>query len=230
MYTIVIPARLGSTRLPKKMLLDTTGKPLICHTVESALTSRASQIIVATDSQEIVDAVGDRCQCLMTPYCQNGTERIQYTVTALGLEGVIINLQGDEPMMPGKILDDLADSRERVATLATFCEPSEYHDENTVKVVVNNNGNAMYFSRSSIPHGGKGGLKHIGVYKYDVGFLKSIRAMPRTCYESERLEQLQWLEAGTTIEVLLHNIITYGIDTIDDYLKFAHEYKVDSNT
>jgi len=233
---IIIPARLDSSRLPNKMLKDDTGHPLIWHTVKNAkLSKKADAIVVATDSEEIRDAVRDEANVVMTGACSNGTERVSEACRTLNLHGNVVNLQGDEPEVDMSCVDDLfslfgkkyCECRWDVATLATPASPDEYADPNTVKVVVGGGGQAMYFSRSPIPYGGEAeSLKHIGVYAYTSAFVRSLCLLKDTkaINESENLEQLLWMENGFPIKVLVRDLQTVGIDTQEDYERFANEY------
>jgi 3-deoxy-manno-octulosonate cytidylyltransferase (CMP-KDO synthetase) len=233
---VIIPARLESTRLPRKLLKNDTGHPLIWHTVQNAKQSKvATSIIVATDSEEIRDAIKDEAEVVMTGECSSGTERVSEACRKLDLNGNIVNLQGDEPEVDMFCVDELfqlLDSRTEhcwwnVATLATKASHSEYIDPNVAKVVLGTGGQAMYFSRSPIPHGGwEQSLKHIGVYAYSSVFVRGLCLLndTNTINASENLEQLRWMENGFPIKALVRDIQTTGIDTQEDYERFVNEY------
>jgi 3-deoxy-manno-octulosonate cytidylyltransferase (CMP-KDO synthetase) len=239
---IIIPARLDSTRLPRKLLLSDTGMPMIWHTVRCAKSVELSDsTIVATDSDEIKMCFGST-DVVMTEKCCSGTERVVSccNIKKFGPSDIIINLQGDEPELEHEYVDDLITSLMQdencdVATLASLASSDEYVNPNVVKVVMDNNNHAMYFSRCSIPYrasGVGGGLKHVGVYAYRMSFLNQLSNMksPKACHDSEKLEQLQWLENGFNIKVLVRDIKSTGIDTreeYDDFVKRWNKHKPD---
>jgi 3-deoxy-manno-octulosonate cytidylyltransferase (CMP-KDO synthetase) len=227
---IIIPARLNSQRLPRKLLKNDTGHPLIWHTVQNAKRSKvATSVIVATDSEEIMAAIKDEVEVVMTGECASGTQRVSSARRLLGMHGYIVNVQGDEPEVDMSCVDELFVSLERgwdVATIATEASSEEYNNHNVVKVVTGNNDQAMYFSRSPIPHGGpQNSLKHIGVYAYSSSFLARLHTLtPSNRAASENLEQLQWLENDCKIKVLVRDMTTTGIDTQEDYDRFVNAY------
>ena len=232
----IIPARYASTRLPGKPLLDQTGKPLIQHVVE-AVTSASSiqKIVVATDDSRIADAVeGFGGNCVMTRADHpSGTDRIAESAEKLGLEDddIVVNVQGDEPEMPGACVDQLvellAGGDWAMATLATPLSDDEADDPNKVKVVLRHDGRALCFSRSRIPFDRDSSrevryLLHLGIYAYRVAFLKRYAALPPTPAEqAEKLEQLRALESGFDIAVGLTDYRGGGIDTPADYEAFV---------
>lgn len=234
MIHVVIPARLASSRLPNKMLLDRTGKPLIVHTVAAALRCpSALWVTVVSSDPPIVDAVRSafagerRVMIALEGPAECGTERVaNHHRNIMGSDGdLVINLQGDEPEFPGEILEELvakaaADPDCAVVTLATPATPSEMLDPNTVKVVCNHYDEAMYFSRSPVPYVG-GGFRHLGVYLYRGYFLRQLAALPPSGLAGERLEQLQWLEAGHTIKVVRRRVDCTSIDTLEQYEAFV---------
>ena len=232
----IIPARYASARLPGKPLLDRTGQPLIQHVVQ-AVTSASSikRIVVATDDSRIADAVeafgGD---CVMTRSDHpSGTDRIAESAEKLGLEAgdVVVNVKGDEPEMPGACVDQLVELLAGgdcpMATLATPLSNDETDDPNKVKVVVRDDGRALYFSRSRIPFDRDSSrqvryLLHLGIYAYRVAFLKRYAALPPTPAEqAEKLEQLRALESGFDIAVGVTDYHGRGIDTPSDYEAFV---------
>ena len=131
---VVIPTRLGSTRLPRKAMLDKTGKPLICHTIDRALESSASCVIVASEDQEILDVIADHKRILkcLTPKCDSGTERVHRAVILNNplFDDIIVNLQGDEPELPGTYLDEIVDAliNDNTADVATLASPASNLD------------------------------------------------------------------------------------------------------
>ena len=163
-FTVVIPARMASTRLPGKMLADLNGQPLICHTVARANESGAQKIVVATDHQDIADAlVNSDCEVLLTdPSHPSGSDRLAEVADRLKFDQqhIVVNVQGDEPMIPPRLIDEvaaaLASSSSANTVMATAAKVIDSDDAladpNTVKVVVNRHGSALYFSRSTIPY------------------------------------------------------------------------------
>jgi 3-deoxy-manno-octulosonate cytidylyltransferase (CMP-KDO synthetase) len=239
---LVIPARLGSTRLPRKLLLRETGKSLIQHTYESASRARRpSGIIVATDHVEILREVQSfGGQAVMTdPAAPSGTDRVAEVARGLGDADIIVNVQGDEPELAGESIDLaiklLEDDRSvEMATLATpIRDRHQWEDPACVKVVFDCHGKALYFSRSPIPHPRQweDGMfyadpprfhQHVGIYAYRRDFLLKMAAMPPSPLEKlEKLEQLRVLEAGYSILVGVVDDPTFGIDTPEDYREFV---------
>ena len=234
---IIIPARLSSQRLPGKLLLSNTGYPLIWHTIQRALEANfVDKIIVATENIEIYQIVMkfniSRVSVILTPIYSSGTERVLYVVQTLKNPNIIINLQGDEPELSGKYVDNLINILNNtdcvVATLAAPASFDEYNSNSVVKVVIDHNSNAMYFSRSGIPYGGNS-LKHFGLYAYKLEFFSLLPQFPACTYKSELLEQLQWLQAGIKIHVIIDdNIKSIGIDVKEEYDNFVQRW-LDNN-
>ena len=226
-FHVVIPARYASTRLPGKPLLDIGGRPMIQRVVEQACASGAARILVATDDARIAAAVGDprdRVAAVMTdPALPSGTDRVAAVAVEFGWdEGtVVVNLQGDEPFMPPTLIDQVADlllgdESVGIATLATPVRSlEEFLDPNVVKVVVADDGAALYFSRAPIPWTRQdspegaagqrefgGAMRHVGLYAYRVGALGRITRLPPSSLEQrEKLEQLRALQNGIRIVV-----------------------------
>jgi 3-deoxy-manno-octulosonate cytidylyltransferase (CMP-KDO synthetase) len=240
-FKVVIPARYGSTRLPGKPLLDIAGKPMIAHVCERALAADAEQVVVATDDRRIfaaVEALG--LQVVMTdPNHQSGTERIAEVARILGWndDNIVVNLQGDEPLIPPAYIRDAAEAlagqtQAGIATLAAKIEDSdEIFNPNAVKVVLDKNGYALYFSRAPIPwnrstfpdrhepaDAALPHLRHIGMYAYTVGFLKRYCGWPASPLESvESLEQLRILWHGEKVLVkIVAQTPEAGVDTEED--------------
>lgn len=232
----VIPARFASTRLPGKMLLDRTGKPLIQHVWERAkLAKKVDRVIVATDDQRIFDAVrGFGGEAVMTRADHpNGTSRIAEAVASIDAP-IIVNVQGDEPDLDPALIDLAIDTLHAhadcpVATIASpFAATEDPANPNIVKVVVDQAGRAMYFSRSLIPFNRDGGepasppLKHVGLYVYRREFLPTyVKLTPTPLEQSEKLEQLRVLEHGYCIAVAIREAHFHGIDTPEQYEAFV---------
>lgn len=234
---IVIPARYASTRLPGKTLIEINGKTLIQRVFEVAQRSRLKDAVyIATDDERIRDrAVSFGAEVLMTGSdCSSGTERV-YEALKDRHADLIVNLQGDEPFMRHEMIDMLFGEMEGQGHyMATLCSPIEDEDEyqgpDTVKVVLDRQGFALYFSRSPIPYlRNKSGqfapvYKHIGIYGYTKDFLSRYIQMERgVLEETESLEQLRVLENGYKIRVLITEYKGFGIDTEAD-LRRAEEF------
>lgn len=228
-FSVIIPARYASSRLPGKLLLDLGGKPVLQHTIERSLASEAGQVVVATDDARIAELVRTtEAKAVMTsPDNATGTDRIQEAADILGLGGeeIVVNVQGDEPLIPvaaiNQVARNLAEHKE--AGIATLCEAitdeAEFADPNAVKVVRDERGFALYFSRSPIPHGGPGqALRHIGIYAYRVDLLNCFVNWPQSDLErSERLEQLRALSNRVKVHVgIWSERFPPGIDTKED--------------
>ena len=242
---LVIPARLVSTRLPRKLLLRETGKSLIQHTYEAARRARRpSGVCVATDHEEIfreVQSFGG--QAVMTdPRAPSGTDRVAEVALGFSDADVIVNVQGDEPELAGESIDLVIKLLEddRTAVMATLATPirnrHQLEDPACVKVVFDHRGKALYFSRSPIPcpqHIKEGMFytdppkfyQHVGLYAYRRDFLLKLATMPPSPLEKlEKLEQLRVLEAGYSILVGVVDEPTFGIDTPEDYRRFVEMY------
>ena len=242
-FSVIIPARYASSRLPAKMLKEINGKSLIEHTYSNAIKSDASRVIIATDDERIktvAEGFGAEV-CMTNDSHTSGTSRIAEAVSFLNFQNddVIVNLQGDEPMMSpsaiNQVASNLVSSGMSVATLCETIDTEDaYFDENCVKVVYNSRGRAMYFSRSPVPafrDGQKINLdlcfRHIGLYAYRVNFLKNYSNMPISRLETaEKLEQLTFLMEGFDIHVDVSFASTgYGVDTESDLIKVKKELK-----
>lgn len=247
-FTVAIPARYGSTRLPGKPLQLLAGEPIIAHVVRRAQASGASAVVVATDDARIADAVhviAPQVQvCLTRADHASGTDRLAECAAQFGWDDdeVVVNLQGDEPFAPAAGIRAVARALIAQGTLmATLASPiadaAEIFDPNVVKVVRRADGRALYFSRAPLPWQrerfaqdrlsppGDGWLRHIGIYAYRVGFLRQFAALPPGQLERlESLEQLRVLEAGLEIAVALSPAeFPPGIDTAED-LERAHAH------
>ncbi len=227
----VIPARLASTRLPEKILRDICGKPMIQHVWERAKQARALQeIIIACDDariQKCVEGFGGKA-FLTRPDHPNGTSRIAEIMERFK-QDIVINIQGDQPLVDPKALDDMVDlfsrsSELEVLTLAVrMTDKAAYENPNVVKVVCNAEGDALYFSRAMIPFSqGKQNrtfsfLKHLGVYGYRRDFLlKFVSWQPGILENIEKLEQLRILERGRSIRVIETSYDFISVDTEED--------------
>ncbi|WOA51774.1 3-deoxy-manno-octulosonate cytidylyltransferase [Dickeya solani] len=237
-FTAIIPARYASTRLPGKPLADIHGKPMVVHVMERARESGASRVVVATDHADVARAIelaGGEV-CLTSPDHNSGTERLAEVIDHYGFadDEIIVNVQGDEPLIPPVIIrqvaDNLAGSRAGMATLAvpiTTCE--EAFNPNAVKVVTDAEGYALYFSRATIPWErdrfaesrdaiGDHFLRHIGIYAYRAGFIRRyVGWAPSQLEKIEMLEQLRVLWYGEKIHVAVaKEVPSVGVDTPED--------------
>ena len=234
-FTIVIPARYQSSRLPGKPLLDIVGKPMLHHVVDRAGSSQASAVTVATDDERIRESCeGQGIAVMMTAAThQSGTDRIEEVARTLGLadDAIIVNVQGDEPLIPPEVINQVASDLQQHpdASICTLFEELDAREEimnpNIVKVVTDNDGYALYFSRAPIPFprgntdGPLSGYKrHIGIYAYRVGFLHDFVNWPQSDLErSEQLEQLRALSNQVRIHVAKACAsIPAGVDTQED--------------
>ena len=240
---VVIPARFASSRLPGKPLLRETGKYLIQHVYENALRAKsATTAIVATDDTRIfraVESFGGRAAMTRDDH-QSGTDRVAEVVASLDCD-IVVNVQGDEPQFDPAGIDLLTqllrnDPQSEMATLATpIRSAATYRDPNAVKVVCDDDGRALYFSRSPIPYLRDGeadfslnppfALLHVGVYAYRTDALLRIAASPPHPLErAEKLEQLRVLGSGGTIRVGVIPHAHCGVDTPADYEAFVRDY------
>ena len=232
-YRIVIPARLASERLPGKPLLEIAGRTLIEHVWRRAQAAAAGGVVIATDAAAIADhARGFGADVVMTAGThQSGSDRIAECVRRLGWPGdtVVVNLQGDEPLMPPACLDQVAAllAADPLADAASLYWPitdrSEAEDPNVVKVVTDRAGVALYFSRSLLPYprgdaDASGWKRHVGLYAYRVAALQAFTdSGPTPLERAERLEQLRFLENGGRIVLAeAAEFIPAGVDTPAD--------------
>ncbi|WP_114196262.1 MULTISPECIES: 3-deoxy-manno-octulosonate cytidylyltransferase [Enterobacterales] len=237
-FIAIIPARYASSRLPGKPLADINGKPMVVHVMERALESGADRVIVATDHPDVmkaVEAAGGEV-CMTRPDHQSGTERLAEVIERYGFsdDEIIVNVQGDEPLIPSVIIrqvaENLAASQAGMATLAVPIESAEEaFNPNAVKVVMDAQGYALYFSRATIPwererftHSrdniGDHFLRHIGIYAYRAGFVRRyVTWEPSALEQIELLEQLRVLWYGEKIHVAVAKAIpSVGVDTPED--------------
>ena len=234
-FLVVIPARLGSTRLPRKPLADIGGKPMVIRVAERAKQSLAQSVVVATDSTEIEAVCNEhRIECLLTsPDHPTGTDRLAQVAQLLKLPAstLVVNVQGDEPLIPPELINQVAqtlasNAQCAISTIAVpISDPSEIENPNVVKVVLNRAGEALYFSRSPIPfvrdaqstqkteH-----LRHLGIYAYRADFLHAYSRLEAAPPEqAEALEQLRALWNGYRIAVhTAPEAPPAGVDTPED--------------
>ncbi len=223
----VIPARLASTRLPRKALREIAGKPMLAWVYQAARSCPLLEdVIVATDAQEILDFCSQQgFHARMTSKDHSsGTDRVQEVARSVAAE-VYVNVQGDEPMARAEHIEALLGCFEypsvQVSTVKTPAKPEDVGNPNAVKVVTDLAGNALYFSRAAIPHdrdgSGLGYFKHLGFYAYRKAALDRFCSLPESALErSERLEQLRFLENGIAIRVAETPFDTIGVDTEED--------------
>jgi 3-deoxy-manno-octulosonate cytidylyltransferase (CMP-KDO synthetase) len=239
-FTVLVPARLASTRLPNKPLADIHGLPMVVRVAQRAALSNTSQVVVAADSQEIVsacDAHGIRALLTRVDH-PSGSDRLAEASALLGLtdDDVVVNVQGDEPLIDPDLINQVATllSQRPTASMSTAAhtidQVAEFTNPNVVKVVVDQAQLAMYFSRAPIPWWRDGNtqgiqnlpspppLRHIGIYAYRVGFLKAFPQLPPAPIEScEALEQLRAMWHGHKIAVhVTDKAPGPGVDTPED--------------
>jgi 3-deoxy-manno-octulosonate cytidylyltransferase (CMP-KDO synthetase) len=223
----VIPARWSSTRFPGKPLADLHGKPMVQHVYERARAARGvAEVLVATDDARIAQAVesfGGRA-IMTSPACRNGTERVAEAARRIEAD-VILNVQGDEPLLDPRALEELAQAfapgpdMPEMATLARALQPGEREDPNVVKVVTDAGGRALYFSRAPLA----GARAHVGVYGYTRGFLQEyVQLAPSPLEDAERLEQLRALWHGLEVRVVDTSYRSRGVDTPEDLERARH--------
>lgn len=236
-FKVVIPARYASTRLPGKPLVDIAGKPMIQHVYERARQSGAEEVIIATDDERVARAAraASATVCMTSPAHSSGTERVEEVIGALGAsdETIVVNVQGDEPMLPAELIDRVAANlaAREGADMATLAEPiadeAQVHDPSVVKVVFDREGFALYFSRAPIPWHRDGSdrpgdahphHRHVGIYAYRAGFLhRNARRAPCKLERVESLEQLRAVYTGARIHVQVVDCDTGPkVDTPED--------------
>lgn len=240
-FVVVIPARYQSTRLPGKPLADIHGKPMIAWVVERAKQAGASQVIVAVDDERVAAAVSALGVdvCMTGNHHQSGTERLAEVCEkyAFATDTIVVNVQGDEPLIPPSIIsqvaNNLANTSAPMATLAVCIDDEhEAFNPNAVKVVMDQQGHALYFSRATIPWDRDGFaqapkqlrntlLRHIGIYAYRAGFIQQYVSWPASPLEQiESLEQLRVLWYGEKIHVAVAlETPPTGVDTAEDLEK-----------
>ncbi|ARN75838.1 3-deoxy-manno-octulosonate cytidylyltransferase [Oceanicoccus sagamiensis] len=240
-FSVVIPSRYGSSRLPGKPLADIAGKTMVQRVYEQAQQSQAASVIIATDDQRIISAAeGFNAEVIMTSAeHESGTDRLQEVVASLALpdDHIVVNVQGDEPLIPASVINQVASDLQNnpQAGIATLVEKIDDIDTvfnpNAVKVTIDKQGKALYFSRAPMPWSrdsfdgsndqlpeGVNYYRHIGIYAYRVSFLHQFVQWPASSLEvTEKLEQLRALENGVTIMASeACEAIPAGIDTEQD--------------
>lgn len=240
-FKVIIPARMRSTRLPGKMLADIGGTPLVAWTARQAAASGADQVVIATDHQDIADAAAAHGfkVCTTASTHETGTDRLAEAVSLLGLadDEIVVNLQGDEPLVDPRLVRKVAAelALRPKASIATAVHPianaETFFDPNVVKVVIDTEGYAQYFSRAPIPFArdafaasraslppGLPAFRHIGIYAYRVAFLREYSSLSPTPAERfEALEQLRALGHGRRIAVAFWDeAMEAGVDTAAD--------------
>ena len=248
---VVVPARLNSTRLPRKPLAMIAGKPMIVWTAERAMQILADDMLVAVDDEEVLSVVKEHgYEGLLTSKSHpSGSDRVMEVarVKDWPSDDIVINVQGDEPLLSAKIVNDLVElmRRDKTIEFATVSEPislaEDFKNPNCVKVVTDDNGVALYFSRAPIPYPrdgeerifddlgkGKNSLefdhtvkRHVGIYGFRLAALEEFVALKQSSLERvEKLEQLRWLQAGRDVHVL-HSTAALpgGVDTPEDLIR-----------
>jgi len=224
----IIPARLGSTRLPRKILREIAGRPMLAYVYEAARDcSQLQEVIVATDSDEIATLClqNNWAYRMTTPEHRSGTDRVHEVAQTVEAD-VYVNVQGDEPLARREHLDVLLELMQcdavEVGTLKTPCSPEDVNNPNAVKVVTALDGKALYFSRATVPFDRDGAgtaryYKHLGFYAYRSAALDAFCTWPESELErTERLEQLRFLDHGLAIHVAETPFDTVGVDTEED--------------
>lgn len=237
-FSVLIPARMASMRLPDKPLLDLAGLPMVVRVARQAQACGAQQVVVATDDRRIVEACTQHgVQALMTRSDHvSGSDRLAEACEQLGLDGdqVVVNVQGDEPLIPPALIARCAAllDAHRDCAVGTVAHPieraAEWHNPNVVKVVLDAAGRALYFTRAPVPHwrDGPAGalphaptpLRHLGIYAYRAGFLRAFPSLaPAPLERTEALEQLRVLWHGHRIAVHVTDTApAAGVDTPED--------------
>ncbi len=231
----VIPARLASTRLPRKVLREIAGEPMLAWVYRAARAcSQLDEVLIATDSDEVMEFAHARSfPAIFTPAeCASGSDRVHAVAQSIPAD-IYVNIQGDEPLLRPQHLETLLQPMSRpeveVATISTPCTSEQVHNPNAVKVVTAANGRALYFSRSTIPFdrdhfGTVAHHKHLGIYAYRKTALDRFPTLPyRTLEQAEKLEQLRFLENGIDIYVTSTPFDTIGVDTEED-LRAAEKF------
>jgi 3-deoxy-manno-octulosonate cytidylyltransferase (CMP-KDO synthetase) len=246
-YSIIIPARYDSQRLPGKALLDVVGKPLVQHVYEMAITTQATQVIIATDDKRIESAAlkFGADVCVTSNQHRSGTERIAEVIRLRAFDdnSIVVNVQGDEPLLPAALVDQVAAdlAQHTDASVSTLCTPihesEEIFNPNVCKLVKDARGYAMYFSRAPIPWDRQqfslmendslstvtsgAYFRHIGLYAYRAGFVNDYAQWPASSLETiESLEQLRVLYNGHKIHVSeTSQNPGVGVDTMEDLEK-----------
>lgn len=237
---IIIPARIGSRRLPSKPLIEVMGKPIILWLLDNLDNARVDNIVVATDSiliKEKVEKYG--YNAILTPEnIKSGTDRVYYVAKNMKID-FVINIQGDEPLIKGDYINSFLefingyDEKIKINSAFTIAKYksiyNEYLDPNNVKVVIDKNNKAIYFSRAQIPFYREGNFNgfyhHYGIYGYSMNLLQKFVNLKSELEKIEKLEQLRFIENGYNLYVQKVNFDLIGIDTEDDIKKFEEYMK-----
>jgi 3-deoxy-manno-octulosonate cytidylyltransferase (CMP-KDO synthetase) len=242
-FVVVIPSRYASTRLPGKPLREINGKTMLEHVHERAMESGAREVVIATDDERIAEAAEafDARVCMTGNQHRSGTERIAEVCDLMDWsdDGIVVNLQGDEPAMPAALIDQCAGLlQQNSADIATLASPitsqDDFENPNNVKVILDDAGTAIYFSRAAIPYtrvdsqkalARSAALHHHGIYAYRCGVLRQlVAAVPSDIEVCEQLEQLRALSLGMTIRVAIPSERPgIGVDTEDDLAAVAEQ-------
>lgn len=230
MSSVVIPARYASTRFPGKVLADIGGRPMIVRVAEQAVQTKADRVIVVTDSQQVYDICSkiEGVESMLSPSdLSTGTDRVAYAVKDID-DDVIINVQGDEPFIPPELIDMLIDGLEKDKNLKmiTACVPfsdlSMSENPSAVKVILDKDDYAVYFSRYPVPYNRDNisdivRYRHIGIYGFRRDYLFEFASQERTFLEKcENLEQLRAIENGVKIKVIKTDYSPLSVDTYED--------------
>ena len=248
MAIAIVPARLASSRFPRKVLRADTGRPLVQHAADAAAGAASiDRVVIAADDGSIVDALAPfGTEVILTGEHPNGTSRLAEAASVLGLAGddIVVNVQGDEPEIEPAVIDAAVEALlgapggVDVATVGSpFAQREDPADPNLVKVVRAASGLALYFSRARVPWDRDGDapgrlgdagepLRHVGIYVYRVRALqKYVELTPAPLEQTERLEQLRLLEHGMPIAVAVARSSHHGVDTEAQYLAFAERWR-----
>ena len=250
-FIVVIPARYASTRFPGKPLIDLNGKPMVVRVAERAMQSGATRVLVATDDARIASACEAGCIAYVMTRNDHptGTDRLSEVAATLNLpdDAIVVNVQGDEPLIPPNVIDQVAAMLGAFpnAAIATLCHPihnvADATNANVVKCVISEVGEALYFSRAPIPFArdawhdsvdsipdGLPMYRHIGLYAYRAGFLRRFPQLSMPAVERyEALEQLRALAHGFRIAVaVVQEALPPGIDTPEDYERLKASYSM----
>lgn len=244
-FTVIVPARLPSTRLPNKPLADIAGTPMLIRVLQQAVAANAEHVVAAVAEQTLADAVtAAGFNAVLTGEHDSGSSRVAAAAETLALadDHIVVNVQGDEPFIEPELINAVAQlAANNTAHCATAARPlthdDDYHNPAVVKVVGDNNNNATYFSRAAIPHQRSGGVPalarvHLGIYAYRVGALQHFMHLPACPTEKiEQLEQLRILWHGGSIALLEYPSKSFGIDTAEDLARACqHATTLAANT
>ena len=230
MSAVIIPARYGSTRFPGKVLANIDGKPMIVRVAEQAVQTKCNKVIVVTDNEQVYKACEklDKVTVMMSPEnLSTGTDRVAYAAKNID-DDIIINVQGDEPFIPPALIDELIDglkndnSLKMITACVPFADINNSENPSAVKVILDENDFAVYFSRYPIPYNRDNiedivRYRHIGIYGFRRDYLFEFASQERTFLEKcENLEQLRAIENGVKIKVVKTYYNPLSVDTLED--------------